>query len=71
VGSAEPVGYVNFFQDQVEIRVYSSHGVLMLQQELSASRFPLSLSIASLPKGYYILNISSGDYARSMGFVKQ
>jgi len=55
----------------VEIRVYSSHGVLVLQQDLSASRFPLSLSIASLSKGYYILNISSGGYARSMGFVKQ
>lgn len=69
-GSAQAGGN-DLLRDQVEIRIYSSHGVLILQKELSTSRFPLSLSIASLPKGYYILNINSGAYAQSMGFVKQ
>ncbi len=69
-GSLQPGGK-GLFQDQVEIRVYSSHGVLFLLQELKPAQFPLPVSIASLPKGFYILNISSGDYTRSMGFVKQ
>jgi hypothetical protein len=58
-------------RDQVEIRIYSSHGVLYLQQEFESAQLPLPISISSLPKGYYILSISSGGFARSMGFVKQ
>ena len=57
--------------DQVEFRIYSSHGVLYLQQKLNPAQLPIPISIASLPKGYYILSISSGGFARSMGFVKQ
>jgi hypothetical protein len=57
--------------DQVEIKVFSAHGVLVLHHKLQNAQFPLPISLTTLPKGFYIMTISSGDLVRSMGFVKQ
>jgi len=73
-GSVQPGSrdfFRDLFRDQVQIRVYSSHGVMVIQQDLPFAQFPLPLSIASLQKGYYILKISCGGFNKSMGFVKQ
>jgi len=55
----------------LEIRLWSVDGNLRIHQQRSHTEFPLSLSLENLPKGYYILNISTPGLNRSMGFVKQ
>ncbi|MEN8227309.1 MAG: M14 family zinc carboxypeptidase [Bacteroidota bacterium] len=55
---------------QLEIMVFSAEGQLHLQRNVFYSGQPLPLKLGALPKGLYILRITSMEISRSLRFIK-
>jgi hypothetical protein len=53
-----------------EIRIYGADGVLHLQKTIHLSEDPFRLSTRVLPRGLYIVRITSGSYTYSQIFIK-
>ncbi len=60
---------ISNFPDHVNLRLYNTMGVLIMQETLKDSSNSLNLS--SLPSGFYILNLQTENFNQSIKIVKK